>query len=78
MADIRNDIAEAEKSTFLSLLDDLRDEVLVDDEVTIQPDDSDVNQDLYEIGLLSTKATSDEVIFKINEIVTYLNKNLGV
>ena len=76
MIDQRELIAETEKQSIISLIDSLREARVVDNEVI--EDDSDVNQDLYEIGILGNEATLEEVIFKINEIVTYLNKNLGV
>ena len=67
-----DEIVEAEKTAFLSLVETLTEE----DEV--KPDDSDVNQDLYEIGTLGNEATIDDIVFKLNEVIMYINRNLGV
>ena len=71
---IRDDVAQAEQETFRTLV-----ESLVDSNTELEPiEDDKVNQDLYKIGLLGTKDTLEDVISKVNEIVVYLNKNLGV
>ena len=71
---IRDDIAKAEEEVFISLV-----ESLTEDDNDVGPEEEDkVNQDLYKIGLLGNNDTLEEVIFKVNEVIEYLNKNLGV
>ena len=89
MSSIRDQIQAAELNSFLDLISKLKEEEVIEqDEKVTRPvgevviDDgkeiSDVNKDIYEVGIISNRATLDDVIFKVNELVTYINKNLGV
>ena len=72
---------KAEQSAAISILKNIiesRSDDVASIELEPRDDETQLNTDLYQIGLLGNEVTLDEVVFKVNEIISYINKNIGV
>ena len=78
---MEKDYLEAEQQAYNNILKGIlenRSEDVVALDVETTDEETQLNTDLYQIGLLGNEVTLDEVVFKVNEIISYINKNIGV